>query len=1248
MGFDGFLVPDWAKPWVGWAVGTDWPEGDEDGCFRLADACAAMARKVVEHSGAWDGHRPASDEWDGPALEAFAEWARTHVGGTRADLVDRLVKAALEFNQLGVQVEYTKRMIEVAVWLLILQLAWLLAAAAGPWGGLSFGLIGARVQIARLTIRQIAVRLLLNAAVFGGLMAGLDLAVQASQSRRDEIDLGQVLLSAATGALTGALLGGMGGALSRMASPGLHAGLLRAEMSLLDKVVAASSRSVWGMMAQSGVANMGATGMTLAATGDFSWRMVLQAGTSGALGGADAHAAGWTPSWRGSVDAGPATGRGPDGPPSPDSGGTAPHGTDLADVEARSAGSVTGPVRRAEPGLLSPEHLDPGSRLADSVSTGERSARTVAGREVVRFGDGTQAIRRSGLDGDRLQASALVRRAVGLDQPAVHRDGAVVYQRYGDERLQAALASGVRESRVENLFASNRELVTFNDGTTATRTAYGENTAIDRAEQRRLPPYTAARDGYLRTGPLEDYTTRLGEFAPSTTTHRSLLDLLTLNESFETHVAETHRRRPTIIDFPGADRMAEANVWSPFVERPAIGDHRVRLRRNDLSRADLRTLRTRLDDLRPAFERLGRPDWHDGVMDRLRLVERQARGREPILGDLDAPPPPGPEPTPLLRQADQRPAQALRELFDGNRLHRVNDAIVHDTPQAATARAHLDLAVSGLDDLPSGLRGHVETRVPADWLPGGLSAGDRFAFPGVMEGVTNPRVLADRPDSVHLVIRASDYVSTAAFLDRPGHASFRPDTAFKMLAVLENDGVKTYFLLQEPGAPTSRPPAAPLDPSPRVRRHQEEHRVPTEAGVWLRDPEHQADVELSSGALAMPRRENVLAVVAHGSPEGLHIGGDRLNAREIYQVIHEDLRARPDADVIYLVPCLVGRSDLGPAQGLANLSGRVVVAADTTMIMRSRTGETFPSSTLLDTLHGRGRHRIFLPDEPMTPDAPVSRIEQLLNHGGSDATALLSAEPPAVPPLRDVLEHGPRGREEEVRAWLRETTSFTHEPSGLRVHLDEVVFEDGRISLSYEIYRGDEVVGTAERQLDRSPAGRLQAFHDTFSLRDDLRDGGLGAGWTEHMESRYRELGVETVRLFAGYETGGYVWARMGYDFAERPGLGGFGEIVNPRDAVTWETSDYKKLVDAFDRAAAEGRLSAHGAADWAAVRARVTRRAWEEGYRLTPYEFSRIGVTDRVTEGRHVLWDGKRILRDFGLEQGWHGEKQLTTPERE
>ncbi|MEV0619964.1 hypothetical protein AB0I81_42065 [Nonomuraea sp. NPDC050404] len=1020
MAFDGFLVPDWAKPYVGWALGSDWPEGDEDGLFRLADACAAMARRVVEDDEAARRGPPPPDEWDGEALEAFAAHVRTHVGGKRAQLVDRLVAAALEYNEMGVQVQYTKRMIEVSAWLLVLQLIWLMAAAAGPWGGLSFALVGSRVQIARLTIRQIAIRLLLNAAIFGGLMGGLDLGVQLSQGRRDEIDVRQALMSAGTGALAGVLLGGMSGGLSRLASSGLQAGLRRADMTLMEKVVAASGRSVWGMMGQAGLASSAATAATLAATGDFKLRTVLQAGTSGLLGGADAHAAGWTPAWRGATDPGRGTTSTRAGDTSPQSphpddasprvmqasapdasprvmqasapDGTSPQAPRTGDTSPRVAQASdpggTSPRGTQAAHIRGPERLDPGGRLADSVQTGERSSRSVGEHEVVRFGDGVQAVKKSGEDGARLEAAALVRQAVGLDHPAIHRAGDIVYQRHGDERLHAATASGIRESHPQNLFSPAHEIVTFNDGTQAVRRAHPEAARADLEEQHRLPPYRAATEGHLRAGDLAEYQTRTTDDGGSVA-KRDLVDLLTLGESFQPHEAHTRWRRGTTMNFDGENTLALADNWNFFVDRPPGGKPGVHFKHNQLSPQDLTVLRSRLDGLRPAFERLGRPDWHKGVMDRLRLLERHAHGDTRFLPDLDATPAPrivpGAEPAALgpqrLGEPDPRPGETLRHLFDGEQLHRVNDAIAHDTPEAAQARALIDRASADLEELPSGLWGHVEARLPADWLPDGLTAGDRFSFPGVLEGVNNPRVLPDRPDTVHLVIRASDYVSTAEFLDRPHHASFRPGTEFKVLATLETNQRTTYFMLQEPAETVRAPAPAPRpELEPRLRHHFEEHRVPTEAGVWFRDPDDPHDIALSDFAQAVPRQEKLFVLTAHGSPEGMSIGGDRINGEELHALLHTDLSARPHDHVVYLVPCKIGQMDAGPPQTLANRTGRVVIAADSNMTVNTD-GTSWPTTRSgLDALNARGRLRIFLPDEPMPPEAPLSPIERLLNH----------------------------------------------------------------------------------------------------------------------------------------------------------------------------------------------------------------------------------------------------------------------------
>ncbi|WP_433246628.1 ADP-ribosyltransferase [Streptosporangium sp. CA-135522] len=271
MGFDGFLVPDWAKPYVGWVVGMDWPEGDESRCFRLADACVATAKSVETGRDLSESSLPGQD-WDGDALKAFAEHVRTVSGGMKADLIEQLVTAALEFNRVGVQVEYTKKMIEVSVWFLIFQIGWLLVVArTSPLGAPALAMIGLRMRLTRAFIAQLGKRLLFNVGLFGALGAGMDFAVQASQSRRDHIDWKQVRASAEGGALNGVFLT-------------LFTGL-------------SPVKSMAELMRQAALAS-GATAATTMVMSDqpFDLDLLFKSMTAGALGGADAHWASWNPS----------------------------------------------------------------------------------------------------------------------------------------------------------------------------------------------------------------------------------------------------------------------------------------------------------------------------------------------------------------------------------------------------------------------------------------------------------------------------------------------------------------------------------------------------------------------------------------------------------------------------------------------------------------------------------------------------------------------------------------------------------------------------------------------------------------------------------------------------------------------------------------------------------------------------------------------------------------------------------------
>jgi hypothetical protein len=310
MGFDGFLVPDVAKPYIGWVVGMDWPEGDETGCFRLADACVTAAHALVEGTSA---ARPGAaskigQDWEGKAHLEFAAHVSRVQGGKVAQQVDRLVKTAVALNGIGVQIQYAKYMIEATVWLLAGQIVYL-AAAAFASGGASLALIPPRVQLARLTVAQIAKTTLRNMAMFAGIVAGMDGGIQALQmvqGRRDEIDLKQLGVSALSGAAMGGMMGALSGGLNRMASPALRAGLTRAEMGTADKLLAAASSSIYGQAGQFALTGGITTAGSLLAEGNFSWEMLAKGVTSSALGADGQHLASALPRTGG--DGGPGGG----------------------------------------------------------------------------------------------------------------------------------------------------------------------------------------------------------------------------------------------------------------------------------------------------------------------------------------------------------------------------------------------------------------------------------------------------------------------------------------------------------------------------------------------------------------------------------------------------------------------------------------------------------------------------------------------------------------------------------------------------------------------------------------------------------------------------------------------------------------------------------------------------------------------------------------------------------------------------
>ncbi|MFG2071657.1 WXG100-like domain-containing protein [Nonomuraea maritima] len=398
MGFDGFLVPDWAKPYVGWVVGMDWPEGDESGCFRLADACVTAAYRVVEGA---DAHLPESArligaDWDGDAHLAFAAYVRKTADEKVATLVERLVNAAVSINAVGVQIQWAKYMIEATVWLLIAQLAVLIKAAVVNKAALL--LIPVRVRIARMTVMQIARTCLRNIAIYAAIVGGMEAGVQAlqiKQGRRDEFDLKQIGISAASGGVMGMLMGGLSGGLSRLATPGLRAGLTKAEMSAAEKLIAAAHSSLYGQAAQYAVTGGLTTAGTMLAQGNFSWEMLAKGITSSALGADGQHLVtsphGGGPGGQGGPMPGTSLASAPDPRPSgPHEPGSQPSGPQGASHQAGSAqaGSAqtgtqqpagTPPAPRRET-TLQAAHPDGAGQAARAEGAGQAARAEGAGQ----------------------------------------------------------------------------------------------------------------------------------------------------------------------------------------------------------------------------------------------------------------------------------------------------------------------------------------------------------------------------------------------------------------------------------------------------------------------------------------------------------------------------------------------------------------------------------------------------------------------------------------------------------------------------------------------------------------------------------------------------------------------------------------------------------------------------------------------------------------------------------------------------
>ncbi|MGW5633223.1 hypothetical protein ACWEU6_38155, partial [Streptosporangium sandarakinum] len=459
--------------------------------------------------------------------------------------------------------------------------------------------------------------------------------------------------------------------------------------------------------------------------------------------------------------------------------------------EARDRASADEVGGAPSPDEVAARLVDPGGKLGESVASGVRHVRWLDAdgmrAEIVTFGDGRTAMRLTGRDAEAAEAAALTRAALGLDGPAVHRSGDVVYREYGDDALRRSIETGIRETRLIPVGDDFRELITFNDGRRAFRVDHQTIAAADDAEAMALPPRSAAEvsGGLHRASETVVYQTRVRTTDDPIVTgdpevkplvwqepsghaaKRGLYDVLTLGESFTAHVMDTNAYGDTVL---GVERGFAGRWDKALLDEFVVWDSHsqsnieyLRFRINDLAGEDVAAVAARLEALRPEFERRGWQRWHDDMTERLEHIELNAWGQEPVLSGPDAVPhgpvPPDAAPhdgaaVPVARSADAawpndaagvRPDEALARVLREGDLGRLNEVLADPAAHpgdAARVRAYAELVGAGLAELPRE-RGTVQARIPVDRLPEGLAAGREFTARGFLEGVDDPRFLPD-------------------------------------------------------------------------------------------------------------------------------------------------------------------------------------------------------------------------------------------------------------------------------------------------------------------------------------------------------------------------------------------------------------------------------------------------------------------------------------------------------------------------
>jgi SPP1 gp7 family putative phage head morphogenesis protein len=109
-------------------------------------------------------------------------------------------------------------------------------------------------------------------------------------------------------------------------------------------------------------------------------------------------------------------------------------------------------------------------------------------------------------------------------------------------------------------------------------------------------------------------------------------------------------------------------------------------------------------------------------------------------------------------------------------------------------------------------------------------------------------------------------------------------------------------------------------------------------------------------------------------------------------------------------------------------------------------------------------------------------------------------------------------------------------------------------------------VGTFSRTFLRDvDTGKLTADHDRFVVGTKFQGSGIGRSFSDFSEAWYKEAGIREIRLDAGLQSGGYTWAKAGYDWNTK------GDISSIQDHIEDKARRIERTIKSIETDLAMG-----------------------------------------------------------------------------